>query len=69
MYARLKAQKPDLVTLRLTLAMLVLTLTMFLLAGCSTVSGLGSLMQGVGRDIKDGAEGTRQRMYESGPHN
>lgn len=38
------------------------------LAGCSTVSGFGSLMGGIGRDISDTAEGARSRMNENGPH-
>jgi predicted small secreted protein len=69
MYARLKSQKPDLVTLKLVIIFGALTLAMFIFAGCSTAAGFGSLMQGVGRDIKDSAEGTRQRMYENGSHN
>lgn len=38
---------------------LVLTLTM---PGCSTVSGAASLIQGIGADVEDMAEGTRARM-------
>lgn len=34
------------------------------LTGCSTVSGVGKLMGGIGADIEDMAEGSRQRMKE-----
>ena len=37
--------------------------------GCSTVEGVGSLMRGIGRDIEDTAQGTREKMYEKGHHN
>lgn len=39
-------------------------LLLFALAGCSTVSGVGKLMGGIGADIEDMAEGSRQRMKE-----
>jgi hypothetical protein len=42
-------------------ACLVLLLS---LTGCSTVSGVGKLMGGIGADIEDMAEGSRQRMKE-----
>lgn len=50
-------------------AVCTLALANLVMAGCSTVSGLGSLMGGLGRDIKDAAEGTRARMVQDGEHN
>jgi len=35
-----------------------------LLMGCSTVTGAGRLMQGIGQDLEDAGEGTRDRMGE-----
>ena len=38
------------------------------LSACSTVSGIGSVFGGIGRDISDAAEGAREQMHKSGPH-
>lgn len=39
-------------------------LALAFMSGCSTVSGVGKLMGGIGADIEDMAEGSRQRMKE-----
>ena len=45
-------------------ARIVALLGLLTLTGCSTVSGVGKLMGGIGADIEDMAEGSRQRMKE-----
>lgn len=35
---------------------------LFSVAGCSTISGTADLVGGIARDVKDMAEGTRDRM-------
>lgn len=39
-------------------------LTVLFTSGCSTVDGLGSLMQGIGHDTRDMAQGTRNKLSE-----
>lgn len=35
-----------------------------IMTGCSTVDAFGGLMQGAGSDIRDAAQGTRNKMSE-----
>jgi predicted small secreted protein len=36
----------------------------FWFSGCSTMEGLGSLAEGIGKDVRDAAKGTRKQMAE-----
>lgn len=47
-----------------TISLVCLLSLLMLATGCSTVNGVGQLLGGMGNDISDMAEGTRQRMKE-----
>ena len=54
--------------LDLILFVAMLSGSLVILGGCSTVSGFSSFVGGIARDIGDAAEGTRSKMHENGPH-
>lgn len=58
--ARIKIRRSGLIVMTM--------LGLAVLSGCSTVSGFGGFVGGIGRDITDTAEGTRDKMKENGKH-